>query len=206
MAFSSSSRRFEDLSRAASQVLHVRTTKTHLQICVRHRDATGTPQLPADAAEPHLVTWLHGSLFKKEDREGLIREWPGIKQSLSRIMVAALSDEPRRGRRRSRGSRASRGHPAGRRLGPHCRRCRTRHESVRCRARAGHTTFRGSPKQCASLSAHSRSLLPNLRGRPQAARPLHSAGRACLPGGLSSRARSAGVTPLIREAWAKSTG
>lgn len=81
--------------RAANQVFHVRTSATHIQISARHADATGTPQLPAEAAEPHLVqVWLHGSLFNKEDREGLLREWPGIKQSLARIIVAALRDDP----------------------------------------------------------------------------------------------------------------
>jgi hypothetical protein len=79
--------------RAAGQVFHIRTTETHFQISARHADATGTPQLPAEAAEPHLVqVWIHGSLFNQEDRESLLRQWPDIKQSLGRNVAAAVRE------------------------------------------------------------------------------------------------------------------
>jgi len=86
----------QEYRRVGQRVFHVRTNETQLQVSLRHADARGTPHLPADAVEPHLVqVWLHPALFPNEDQEELVLQWAKIKPALGGLLRAMLPDDSR---------------------------------------------------------------------------------------------------------------
>jgi len=83
-----------EFRRVNERVLHVSTNETQLQICMRHADALGKPQLPVDAVEPHLVqVWLHAALWPNRDQAEFVRQWARVKPSVGKFIRAMLPED-----------------------------------------------------------------------------------------------------------------